>query len=110
MLSVQEAPIEIMPFRDTDLVQFAYQAESRQSEDVQVAITETTYFDLDRPGRLPTNGTPLIVIGLDVGGTIEAEVIAGMDSEARYRQVVLKHQDTRQWHRPMSTTHLQAGS
>lgn len=101
-LRVREAPIEILPYRGTGLIQTDRLSMPTASDEMTVVITESTYFDLDREDIVPA-GTPIIVIGLDVGGTIEAEVIAGMDAEIRYRPVVLKHQGSRQWRRPMST-------
>jgi hypothetical protein len=102
-LRVSEAPIEILPYRGAGLVQAGRLRDPSARNNVRVVITESTFFDLDREDIVPADGTPLIVVGLDVGGTIEAEVIAGMDAETRYRPIILKHQGSRDWRRPMST-------
>jgi hypothetical protein len=102
-LRVSDAPVEILPYRGIGLVQTGRLRKPLNRNNVRVIITESTFFDLDREDIVPADGTPLIIVGMDVGGTIEAEIIASMDAEARYRPIVLKHQGSRDWHRPMST-------
>lgn len=99
LLTVRESPIEIVPFRDTDLVHFAYMPAEDTGDEIVVQVTGHTCFDVNHPFSLPDPGTPIIVIGVDLGQVIEAEIIAGMDSEARYRNIVHRYQSRRDWYR-----------
>lgn len=98
LLYVQEAPIEIVPFRDTELVHFAYLPTAATGDELLVTVTSDTCFDVTRPYQLLKPNTPIIVVGLDLGLAIAAEIIAGMDEEARYRPLLMRHQKSRQWY------------
>jgi hypothetical protein len=98
LLYVQEAPIEIVPFRDTELVRFAYLPAVDTGDELLVTIMSDTCFDVTRPYQLMEPNTPVIVVGLDLGLAIAAEIIAGMDQEARYRPLLMRHQKSRQWY------------
>lgn len=110
VLLVQEVPIEIMSFRDTDLVHFAMKQLDDADTETAVTISERTCFDLEERDAWPEPGTPLIVIGLSTQDTVEAEIIASMDVEARYRSAIIKYQGSRAWHRPMSVTEQSGGN
>lgn len=110
MLLVYEAPIEITSLKGTDLVHVAFKPSALPDSQIAVTVSERTCFDLEQPATRPAPGTPVIVIGLEVGDTVEAEIIAGTDVEARYRSTVLKYQGTRAWHRPMSMTEQSCGN
>lgn len=69
---------------------------------VQVTINGNTSFDMTDRASATVPGTPVIVIGLEIDGVIEAEIIAGMDAEPRYRTAVARYQHNRDWLRPMS--------
>lgn len=98
LLYVQEAPIEIVPFRDTELVHFAYLPTAETSDELLITLTSDTCFDVSRPYQILKPNTPVIIVGLDLGLAIAAEIIAGMDEEARYRPLLMRHQKSRQWY------------
>lgn len=98
LLYVREAPIKIVPFRDTELVHFAYLPTAETGDELLVTVTSDTCFDVTRPYQLLKPNTPVIIVGLDLGLAIAAEVIAGMDEEARYRPLLMRHQKSRQWY------------
>ena len=98
LLYVQEAPIEIVPFRDTQLVHFAYLPTAETGDELLITVTSDTCFDVTRPYQLLEPNTPVIIVGLDLGLAIAAEIIAGMDEEARYRPLLMRHQKSRQWY------------
>jgi hypothetical protein len=98
LLYVQEAPIEIVPFRDTELVRFAYLPNTDTGDELLITVTPDTCFDVTRPYQLLRPNTPVIIVGVDLGVAIAAEVIAGMDQEARYRPLLMRHQKSRQWY------------
>lgn len=108
LLYVQEAPIEIVPFRDTELVRFAYLPTSDTGDELLITVTSDTCFDVTRPYQLLRPHTPIIIVGLDLGVAIDAEVIAGMDQEARYRPLLMRHQKSRQWYVESSEGEKQA--
>lgn len=98
LLYVCEAPIEIVPFRDTELVHFAYLPDAETTEEILVTMTDDTCFDVTHPFRLLEPGTPVIVVGLDLGVAIAAEIIASVSEEPRYRALLMRHQKSRQWY------------
>lgn len=110
VLHVQETPLTIVPFRDTEIVHFSSPPAGVFGENVQVSISERTCFDVVRPYALPKPGAPVIVVGIDLGDAIEAEIIADMESEARYRSLILRHQNSRGWNRPEHGESRSSGS
>jgi hypothetical protein len=101
-LLVREAPIEILPFRDTDLVHLVYTPGGGNGDEIELRVSDRTCFDVQQPFALPDPGTPVIVVGINLGGSIDAEIIASMESEARYRSLVQRYQQTRDWRRGIS--------
>ena len=99
LLYVHEAPIEIVPFRDTELVHFSYLSAGESFEEILVTVTEETCFDVSRPYHLIEPNTAVIIVGLDLGIAVEAEIIAGMESEASYRPLLVRYQQSRGWYR-----------
>jgi hypothetical protein len=98
LLYVREAPIEILPVRDTELAHVAYQASAESLEEILVTVTPDTCFDVTRPYQFLEPNTPVIVVGLDLGVAIAAEIIAGMEEEPRYRPLLMRHQKSRRWY------------
>lgn len=111
LLYVREAPIQILPFRDTELVHFTYLPAAETSEEILVTMTEDTCFDVTHPFRLLEPNTPVIVVGLDLGVAIAAEIIASVSEEPRYRALLMRHQKSRQWYpTPVDSTRAHRGS
>lgn len=99
VITVREAPIEIAPFRDTDLVHFAYRSSAEDTEEIRVTVTAETCFDVVRPYQLLEQNTAVIVVGLGLGTTVQAEIIADMEFEASYRSLLMQHQPSRRWYK-----------
>jgi hypothetical protein len=95
VLFVREAPIEIVPFGNTGLVHLTYASGERCGGDIELRLSARTCLDVQQPFTLPDPGTPVIVVGIDRGSAIDAEIIAGMEAEARYRSLILRYQHTR---------------
>jgi hypothetical protein len=89
---------------------FAPSSSGSAGQDLLISITENTCIDVARPYVLPDAGCPVIVIGIDLGVTVEAEIIAGMESEARYRPLILRHQSSREWYRTDSNESQSGGA
>ena len=102
LLYVREAPIEIVRFHDTELVHFSYLSDVEPGDEQLVTITSDTCFDVSHPYQLLKPYTPVIVVGLDLGLVIAAEIIADMNEEARYRPLLMRYQMSRQWYVALS--------
>ena len=101
-LYVREQSIEISSFQNSGLMQVSRTPGEPTDQQVQVTINGNTSFDMTDRASSTVPGTPVIVIGLEIDGVVEAEIIAGMDAEPRYRTAVARYQHTRDWLRQMS--------
>lgn len=101
-LYVREQTIELSSFQNSGLMQVSRVPGEHAEQQIQVRITGDTSFDMIDQASASMIDTPVIVIGLEIDDVIEAEIIAGMDAEPRYRTSVARYQHTRDWLRPMS--------
>jgi len=98
LVFVKETPLEIVQIPDTDMVHVRKPRVGAYQCELLVTVTNETCYDVARPYQLPDPGTPVIVVGINLDTIIEAEILAGMEAEARYRPTLMRYQQSRPWY------------